>query len=127
MVLNKSYPHSNLVKIIKKDATTRTAKHKMLDADRSLPKLAYFNQKPYAETQKVEKATSSCAAEYATKGKLTLSVLRTPFLDHMLTYDTVLEYIYRHIISPDYLSAMDVEKWNELIKTLPTFTKCCHM
>ena len=49
---------------------------------------AYSNQKLSAETQNVEKATFVYAEEHVTKGKLTLSVLVTPSLDHILKFDT---------------------------------------
>ena len=45
---------------------------------------AYFNQKLSAETHNVEKATTPCAVECATKRKFTLSALGTPSLDFML-------------------------------------------
>ena len=82
----------------KKSAATRTAKWKTLSADIASLQLAYLNKKPSAEKQNFENATYSCIAECATKGKLTLSALITPSLDHILTCDTVFEHICLHLI-----------------------------
>ena len=65
-VTSKSYPRSRLVNKTKKVTTTRTTKHKTLSADKISPQLAYFIQKPSAEKQNVEKATTAFAKENAT-------------------------------------------------------------
>ena len=70
--------------------------------------LASFNQKSSVETQNVEKATAAGVAEWTTKGKLTLSALGSPYLEHMLTHDTVFEHIHLHLLLFDYLSSADV-------------------
>ena len=66
-------------------ATVQMAEQATAQHSEKFPIKAYFNQKPSAETQNVEKATASCTEECATKGKLTLSALGTPSLDHILT------------------------------------------
>ena len=76
---------------------------------------AYFNQKPFAATHNVEKATAAYAAEHFTKGKFTLSSLGTPYLYHLLTYNTAFEHTYLYLILSDCLSATDVKSLNETI------------
>ena len=70
----------------------------MLTSDKISPQLAYFNLKPFAETQNVEKVTAFHAAEYATKCKLTLSELGTPSLYQILTRGTAFECMHLHLI-----------------------------
>ena len=122
-VTRKSYPRSKLAKKTKKVATTRNAKHKTLTSDKMSPQLAYFNQKHSAETQNVEKATSTYVAEHATKGNLTLSALGTPSLDHILTCDTAFEHLCLCLILYDYFSATDVENLNKTNKPFTHFHK----
>ena len=71
----------------------RTAKHRMLSAERELLQLDYFNQKSSAEPQNVENSTYACAADHASKGKIILSALGATFLDHMMTCDSVRAHI----------------------------------
>ena len=87
------------------------------------PIKAYFNQKPSAETQNVEKATAACAVECATKGNLTISALGTISLDHILAWETFCEHICLYLMLSDFLSATDVEKLNKTSKPFTHFHK----
>ena len=63
--------------------------------------------------QNVEKATSEHAERHPVKVKLTLTVLETPFLEPILTFDAVFEHIFLHLILCDYLSATEVKNLNK--------------
>ena len=121
-VISKSYPHSKLVKILKKLQQLGLLNIRRLLQTENIF-LAYFNQKPSVATQNVEKTTASCAEECATKGKLTLSVLRTPSLDHILKCDTCFEHTCLHLILSDYLFVTDVENLNKNSKPFAHFHK----
>ena len=70
--------------------------------------LELFNRKPSVEVHNVEKETAYFVARFPVKGKIILSALGAPFLDHVLTYNTFFEHTRIHLILSDLMSSTDV-------------------
>ena len=82
-----------------------------------------FQPETLSATQNFERVAASCAAEHATKVKLTLLALGSLYLEHMFTCDTVFEHTYLCIITSYCLSTADVANLNKTSKAFSHFHK----
>ena len=121
-VTSKSYPHIKPMSDAKKPQQLGLLNMRRL-IQTEHHKNSLFQPKPFAAMHNVEKAIAACAAEYSTKGKPTLSALRTLSLKHTLICDTAFENICIDLILCDYLSATDVKNLNTASEPFTHFHK----
>ena len=112
------------VKNPNKTAKSRISKRsvkKSVSLDREAKKIVHSSQRPSAAAQKVENAKVDFAKNYPVKCKLTLSVLGTSSLWHIIADQKFFENIFLHLIFSDCLSTTNSENLNKNIKSFNRF------